>query len=449
MTSPAEDSGRSPARRPQVVIVGGGFGGLQAARGLRHADATVVVVDRVNHHLFQPLLYQVCTALLAPGDIAPALRTVLADSPNTSVVLGDVTTVDPVRRVIDLTTIDSATRPLDYDYLVLAVGAEQDYFGHDEWRRVAPPMKTLAGAVDLRDRLLRAFESADVTDDGETRRGWLTFVIVGAGPTGVEMAGQIAALARRTLRREFHRLNPDEVRIVLVDAGDRVLAPFAESLQTHTRDSLAALGVEIVLGHAADMIDEQGITLVSTAHPEDASTPARSRISARTVIWATGVSPVGLTALVAEAANAALDDQGRIMVGADCSIKGHDEVFAIGDMANVQNLPGLAEPAMQEGRFVAKVIDGRLRGLQPPDSFRYRDLGTMATIAPLDAVAQIGPLRLRGKIAKMAWAGVHLAFLVGWGNRLAVLIDWAQTVLFRSRRHQVILGGARPTTGPD
>ncbi|MFI7601395.1 NAD(P)/FAD-dependent oxidoreductase [Actinoplanes sp. NPDC049681] len=425
----------APSRgRPRVVIVGGGFGGLRVARGLRHARADVVVIDRVNHHLFQPLLYQVATALLPPGDIAPPLRQILADQANTSVLLGEVTAVDPATRTVRADTADGADRAVPYDYLVIAAGTTDNYFGHDDWAAAAPGMKTLYQAIGLRSRLLHAFEAAAAAPDPGTRREWLTFAVVGAGPTGVELAGQLAALARRTLRREFHDLDPTHLRIVVVDAGHHVLAPFPQQLRRHTQRQLRRLGIEIVLGHTATAVDDTGLTVA----PADSHDGSR-RISARTVVWAAGVKPVPLAARLAAATNAATDHKGRVVVGDDCALPGHPDVFAIGDIANVHDLPGIAEPAIQQGRYVAELIKHRLGHRPHPGPFRYRDLGIMATISPFDAVADIRGLRLHGPLGKAAWAGVHLGFLVGWANRAAVLATWGWALGTRRRRQQLIL----------
>ncbi|KQV74810.1 NADH dehydrogenase [Aeromicrobium sp. Root344] len=425
-------------RRPRVVIVGGGFGGLQVAKGLRDVDAEVVVIDRVNHHLFQPLLYQVSTALLAAGDIAPALRTVLARQDNARVVLGDVTDIDPHSSSVTLTGPDDVDRTIEYDRLVLAAGAESSFFGHDDWAEAAVPMKTLVDAITLRERLLGAFELAAQSEDLTTRGECLTFVVVGAGPTGVEFAGQLSALARRTLRREFHELDTADLRIVLVDAGDSVLSSFAPSLQRHGEAALEKLGVERILGHSAETIDAAGITVRPTN-----GAGSESRISARTVVWAAGVATNPLARRLAETTGAPVDGRGRIKVDPRCRVPGYPDLFAIGDAANVHDLPGLAEPAMQEGRYVASVLASDLAGASPPAPFRYRDLGTMATISPTDAVAQRGRVRMSGLPAKLAWAGVHVAFLVGWGNRFAVLMQWLQVALFGSRRRQLIIGSRR------
>ncbi|NKY38058.1 FAD-dependent oxidoreductase [Cellulomonas septica] len=427
---------QAAAGRPaRVVIVGGGFGGLRVARGLRGVAAQVVVVDRRNHHLFQPLLYQVATGLLPGGDIAPALRDVLADQRNARIVLGEVTAVDADGRAVEVTTADGTNRRIGYDHLVLAAGTTPSYFGHDDWRGTAPPMKTLQDALSLRDRLLRAFEAAAVTH-GDERRAWMTFVVVGAGPTGVELAGQLSALARRTLRREFHELDTDDVRIVLADGGDAVLSPFAQPLREHTARAMAELGVEVQLGRRASGVDETGVTFGAGA---DSDGPAR--IEARTVVWAAGVRPVPLAVQVARDTGTSSDRGGRLKVESDCTLPGHPEIFAIGDMVDLDDLPGIAEPAIQEGKYVARVIRHRLGEGSDPGRFRYRDLGTMATISPLDAVADIRGMHLTGVLGKLAWAGVHIAFLVGWPNRAATLAHWAWVLTTGGRQHQVILRG--------
>jgi NADH dehydrogenase len=424
------------SERPRVVVIGGGFGGLRVARGLRHAPADVLVIDRANHHLFQPLLYQVATALLPPGDIAPPLRQVLADQRNAEVLLGEVTDVQVRDRTVRVAAADGQTRYEPYDHLVLAAGACDDYFGHDEWADVAPGMKTLRQAVGLRGRLLRAFEAAAASTDETERRRWLTFAVVGGGPTGVELAGQLASLARRTLRPEFHEIDPAQLRIVLVDAGDAVLAPFPGPLREHTRRQLDELGVEILLGHTATDIDSDGLTIAPV--DEDGDTASR-RIEARTTVWTAGVAPVPLAARLAEATGTATDHKGRIQVEDDCTLPGHPELFAIGDLANCHDLPGIAEPAIQQGRYVAKVLRHQLGHGRHPGRFRYRDLGTMATISGMDAVADVRGMHLRGPIGKLSWAAVHLAFLVGWSNRAGVLANWAWTMTTGRRQQQLIL----------
>jgi NADH:ubiquinone reductase (H+-translocating) len=421
--------------RPRVVIIGGGFAGLRAARGLRHAPAEVVLVDRVNHHLFQPLLYQVATGLLPPGDIAPPLRRILADQHNTRVLLGEATGIDPHAHTVTVAAADGQPHHITYDQLVVAAGTTDNYFGHDDWAAVAPGMKTLRQAVGLRDRLLGAFEAAAASSDEQTRRRWLTFAVVGGGPTGVELAGQLAALARRTLHGQFHSLDPAHLRIVLADAGDTVLAPFPPSLRRHTGRRLTDLGVQIQTGQMATGIDEHGITL----RPANVGGAGEQRIETPTVIWAAGVTPVPLTARLAAATGAQTDHKGRIKVDPDCTIAGHPDIFAVGDLANVDNLPGIAEPALQQGRYVAKVIRHRLGRGHHPGPFRYLDLGTMATISPLDAVADVRGLHLHGLPGKAAWAGVHLAFLVGWSNRIGVLANWTWSLSTGRRQQQIIL----------
>ncbi|GLZ40549.1 NAD(P)/FAD-dependent oxidoreductase [Actinokineospora sp. NBRC 105648] len=424
-----------PGDRHRVVVVGAGFGGLNAARGLRRTDAEVVVVDRVNHHLFQPLLYQVATALLPPGDIAPPLRQVLGK--RNRVVLGEATDVDVAERTVTLTQTDGRTRLLGYDSLVVAVGSTDSYFGHDEWRRWAPPMKTLDDAVALRGRVLGAFERAAVATVDAVRRRDLTFAIIGAGPTGVELAGQLAAMTRRTLRGQYPELDLDEVRVVLMDALDHVLPPYAPALRRHTEAKLRALGVDVRLGRKVEQVDEDGVVSAPTAGGEP------ERLSAGTVVWAAGVRAAPLTAKLAASAGVDSDKRGRLVVRDDCTVPGHPEVFVIGDTANHRDLPGVAEPAIQQGKYVAKVLRARLAGGSAPGPFRYLDLGVMATISAGDAVADVRGLRLRGLVGKVAWSVVHLAFLVGWRNRAAVLAEWAWTVTTGRRNQRVILEPVR------
>ncbi|ADB34191.1 FAD-dependent pyridine nucleotide-disulphide oxidoreductase [Kribbella flavida DSM 17836] len=424
------------ARRPRVVVVGGGFGGLQVVRNLRRADVDVLLIDRTNHHLFQPLLYQVSTSLLAPGDIAPALRKIFAGQRNAKVLLGEATDVDPVGQTVQVQLADGTRRAAPYDHLVLATGSEPSYFGHPEWARDALPMKTIDQAVTLRNRLIHAFEAAAVAEDPDERREWMTFVVIGAGPTGVELAGQLAAMARRTLRDQFRDLDLSEVRVVLADGADSVLGAFPETLRKHTHRRLQKLGVEIVLGAFATDVKPAAVTFKAGEHEQV--------IHGRTILWTAGVQASPLTRDLAKAIGAETDRGGRVVVGPDCRLPGHPEIFVIGDAANVANLPGIAEPAMQEGKYVAKVIRHTLEGEPFDEPFKYLDLGTMATISPGDAVADIRGLRLKGVIGKLAWAAVHLAFLVGWGNRASVLTTWAATTLNGTRRQQVMLGG--PTT---
>ncbi|MFS8099524.1 NAD(P)/FAD-dependent oxidoreductase [Lentzea alba] len=407
----------------RVVVVGGGFGGLGVVRGLKRANVEVTLIDRTNHHLFQPLLYQVATALLPAGDIAPAFRAILRKQRNAKVLLGEVTGFDTAGERVHVDLPDGTSRTIEYDTLVVAAGSRDSYFGHDDWAEAAPPMKTLEQAVDLRSRLLRAFETAVAADDPKQ---WLSFAVVGAGPTGVELAGQLADLARRALKGQFRDIDPHDVRITLLDAVPHVLPPFSPPLREHARVKLEQLGVTVLTSAMVESIDATGLT-----------TKEGDRVEARTIIWAAGVQASPLARELAEATGAEVDRKGRILVNSsDCSVT--PEVFAIGDMVNLDDLPGIAEPAIQEGHHVARVIKARLEG-RPHKPFKYLDLGTMATISPGDAVADIGKLRLKGVIGKAAWAVVHIAFLVGWRNRVAVLANWAWNVVTGRRTQPIIL----------
>jgi NADH dehydrogenase len=406
----------------RVVVVGGGFGGLGVVRGLKRADVEVTLIDRTNHHLFQPLLYQVATALLPTGDIAPAFRAILRKQRNARVLLGEVTGFDTDRKQVHVDVPDGRSRTIEYDTLVVAAGSQDSYFGHDDWAESAPPMKTLEQAVDLRSKLLRAFETAVAADDPKQ---WLSFAVVGAGPTGVELAGQLADLARRALKGQFREIDPRDIRITLLDAVPHVLPPFSPPLREHTRKKLERLGVTVMTNAMVESVDPEGLT-----------TKNGDRVEARTIIWAAGVQASPLARKLAEATGAEVDRKGRILVNpADCSVT--PDIFAIGDMVNLNDLPGIAEPAIQEGHHVARVIKARLHGRETKP-FKYLDLGTMATISPGDAVADIKKLRLTGLIGKVAWAVVHIAFLVGWRNRAAVLTQWAWNI-FTGRRAQPII----------
>lgn len=423
---------------PRVVVIGAGFGGLSAARHLGRAPVEVVVVDRTNHHLFQPLLYQVATGILSSGEIAPSIRSIFRRQRSTSITLGKVTAVDVAGHQVEVCGADGESKRLGYDYLIVAAGAHDSYFGHHEWARHLFPMKTLAQAVALREQILTAFERAAETADREKQRRWTTFVIVGGGPTGVELAGQLATVAVQ-IQREFRLIDSEKARVVLVEGGGELLASFAEPLQHHARKKLAAMGVEIRLGTMAVNVDDDGIDIHTAAKGNDGRGP--ERIAAGTVIWAAGVEASPLGRLLGDLTGAEVDHKGRVRVGPDCSLPGHPEVFCIGDLAALNDLPGLCEPAMQEGRYVAKLIRRRLAGQAPLGPFRYRDLGTMAAISPGDAIAQAFGLRLSGLPAKVAWALVHIAFLVGWGNRLGVLSRWAHDIVTGNRSERVLLEG--------
>jgi NADH dehydrogenase len=413
----------------RVVIVGCGFAGLFAARALRRAPVEVVVVDRTNHHLFQPLLYQVATGVLSEGDIAPPIRDVLRKQRNTSVVLGEVVDVDADNRELTVETVGRTTT-LSYDSLIVATGASQSYFGHDEYARHAPGMKTIDDALELRGRIFGAFELAELEADDSARARWLTFAIVGAGPTGVELAGQIAELSRRALHDNFRRFDPRNVRIILLDAADAVLPPYPERLRRRAQRDLERLGVEVRLGVRVVGVDETGLDV-------EVGDGEAGRIEARTKIWAAGVQASPLGTLLADRAGATVDRSGRVEVEADCSLAEHPDVFVVGDLMALNGLPGLAEVAMQSGHHAARTIARRLDG-QEPKSFHYIDLGTMSTIARFRAVATIGRLQLSGFVAWTMWLVIHLVFLTGFKNRLAALGNWTVAFLGRGRRQRTI-----------
>jgi NADH dehydrogenase len=411
------------------VIVGCGFAGLLAAKTLRRAPVEVVVVDRTNHHLFQPLLYQVATGVLSEGDVAPPIRDILRNQDNARVVLGEVVGVDVEQRELTIDTLGSATT-LPYDSLIVATGASQSYFGHDEYARYAPGMKTIDDALELRGRIFGAFEIAELEPDEVAREPWLTFAVVGAGPTGVELAGQVAELSRRSLRGNFRRFDPKTARIVLLDGVDKVLSPYPERLRRRAQRDLERLGVEVRLGTRVVGVDETGLDVVG-------GDGMRGRIEARTKIWAAGVEASPLGRMLADGTGASVDRAGRVEVEADCSLPGRPELFVVGDAMALNDLPGLAEVAMQSGRHAARTIVRRLSG-RPPERFRYRDLGTMATISRFRAVAAIGPLRLTGLVGWLMWLVVHLTFLTGFKNRMAALANWAVAFLGRGRRQRTI-----------
>jgi NADH dehydrogenase len=422
-----------------VIVVGGGFGGLQAATHLASARVELTVVDRRNFHLFQPLTYQVATGALSPGEVCYPLRAVFRRHSNVRVVLGEVVEFDLDGRRLDVRPVagDGARRSLEYDTLIVAGGSHYSYFGHDEWRDAAPEVKSLESAVAVRGRLLSAFEAAELDDDDARRRAWLTFVVVGAGPTGVEMAGQIAELARDTLRSDFRSIDPRHARVLLVEAADRVLTAFPPSLSRRAARQLEHLGVTPTLERAVVAVDAQGVTVASPGGEQ-------GRIDARTVIWAAGVTASGLARRLAELTDAELDRAGRIAVEPDLTLRGHSEVLALGDMVRVRDaqgepqvLPGVAPVAMQQGRYAAALVRARLRG-RPSRPFRYRDKGNLATIGRARAVADLHVVRLSGFPAWITWLVVHLFYLVGFENRLLVVIRWAFSFVTRSRGARLI-----------
>ena len=410
--------------RPHIVIVGAGFGGLSAAHGLANADADVTVIDRRNYHLFQPLLYQVATAGLSPAQIAQPIRSILRKAANARVIMGRVTGVDRQRRVVQL-----EDREVSYDTLVLATGSRHAYFGHDEWEKVAPGLKKIDDATGIRRRILMAFEQAEQTDDPAARRRFLTFVVIGAGPTGVEMAGAIAELAHVALRNDFRTINPRDARIVLVEAGPRVLAAFPTSLSHSAEQSLQRLHVEVRLGKPVNECDATGVTI------------GEERLEAATIIWAAGVA----SSSAARWLGVEPDRVGRVVVGPDLSLPGNPEIFVIGDTAHAAGrdgkpLPGLAPVAKQQGAYVARVLRARLARRVPSSPFRYRDFGTMATIGRRSAVADFGWLKVDGTLAWLLWGLIHVTFLIGFRNRFVVLFDWLWS-------YATFQSGARLITG--
>jgi len=413
-----------------VAIIGGGFGGLAAARRLRRADVDVTLIDRSNHHLFQPLLYQVATGILSEGDIAPPLREVLRDQQNASVVLGEVIAVDLAARRLAVETLDRRSE-ISYDSLIVATGASQSYFGHPEFAHDAPGMKTIDDALELRGRILGAFEMAEREPDPIDRRRFLTFVVVGAGPTGVELAGQLAELSRHTLRRNFRRIDPADARILLLDAAPSVLGAMPEPLRRRALRDLQQIGVEVHPGTAVTHVDAHGLNTNS-------ADKSLRRIEAATKIWAAGVQGSPLGRLLAAAGGAELDRAGRVKVAEDCSLPGHPEVFAIGDLMSLRGLPGVAQVALQSGRHAADTIRRRLAGDTAVRPLRYRDYGSMATISRFRALAAIGRLRLAGFPAWALWLFVHLAALTGFKHRLSVFFNWMVALLGGGRAERVI-----------
>jgi NADH dehydrogenase len=428
-----------------VVVVGGGFAGLQAVRGLRRAPVEVTLVDRQNYTLFQPLVYQVATGALSPAEIATPLRAILGRQRNAHVVLAEVTDFDLERREILLEGLPNGDEraALGYDTLVVAGGSRYSYFGHEDWQTYAPELKSLAGALDIRSRILAAFEAAEVEPDPDRRRSWLTFVVVGAGPTGVEMAGQIAELARDGLRRDFRSLDTRAVRVLLVESAARVLTSFPLSLSRSAARSLEQLGVTPLVGQT---VVDAAADSVAIRDPDGEI----ERVGARTAVWAAGVTASSLAARLADAAGLEVDRAGRVAVEPDLTVQGHPEVFALGDMVRVRaadgsitTLPGLAPVAMQQGRYAARAIRTRLRG-RAPDSFRYVDKGNLATIGRLKAVADVKGLHVAGFAAWALWLLVHLFYLIGFQNRLLVLLRWTISFVTRGRGARLIVDRADP-----
>ncbi len=409
---------------PHLVVVGGGFAGLWATRALARAPLRITLIDRRNHHLFQPLLYQVATAGLSAPDIAAPLRHILRRQGNVEVRLSEARSISPGEKTV---TLDDGS-VLRFDWLLLAAGATHAYFGHDDWAPHAPGLKTLDDALDLRRKLLLAFERAEAETDPAARAAWLNFAIVGGGPTGVELAGTLAEIARHTLKNEFRNIDPSEARVRLIEAGPRVLASFPEDLSEKARRQLQKLGVEVVTGTPVGAIGADGYRLGDEFVP------------ARTVVWAAGVAASPL----ARSLGAPLDRAGRVVVRPDLSVPGHPDIFVAGDLASVQNdgkpVPGVAPAAKQMGRYVAQVIRARMARTTPPPAFRYRDFGNLATIGRMAAVVHLGRLKLSGVLAWWFWLAAHVFFLIGFRNRLVVLLNWAWAYWSYQRGARIILG---------
>jgi NADH dehydrogenase len=417
----------------RVVIVGGGFGGLPACRFLGRKPVEVTLLDKRNHHLFQPLLYQVATGMLSSGQIAMPLRQVLRKHANVRVELAEVTGFDLERRVVQEKSPLHDAVEVPYDSLIVAAGVTQSYFGHDELALFAPGMKTIDDAMELRRRIFGAFEMAEVTIDPTEQQAWLTAVIVGAGPTGVELAGQIRELAVRSLRRNFRSFDPSSVRVLLLDAGKEPLATFGDRLSSRAAASLEKLGVELRMGSRVTGIDAYGVDVQTDDGTE--------RIAARLAVWAAGVRASPLAAALAEASGAELDRAGRIATLPDLTLPGHPEVFAVGDMVSLNRLPGVAEVAMQGSLHAANTIVRRLKGKSDAKPFKYRDLGSVAAIARFRAICSFRRLRLSGFPAWVVWFFVHLAFLNGFGNRLSTLWRWFRSMIGRTRAERVFSVG--------
>jgi len=410
--------------RPRVVIIGAGFGGLTAAKALKNAPVDVTLIDRRNHHLFQPLLYQVATAGLAPNQIATPIRAIVRHQTNVNVELGTVEAIDAAKREVVL-----GERRVPYDYLIIATGARHAYFGHDEWERFAPGLKTLEDATDQRKRILLAFEHAELETDAEERKRLTTFVVIGGGPTGVETAGAIAELANKALARDYRHIDPKSARIVLVEAGARILGGFPADLSENARRSLEKLGVEVRLGDAVTQVDADGVMLGS------------ERIASRSVIWAAGVQ----SSPAARWLNIPADRAGRAMIGGDLRAPGHNNIFVIGDCASVNGadgkpLPGVAPVAKQQGAYAARAIKAALEAETLDRPFAYFNVGNLATVGRKAAVADFGFVHLRGFIGWVLWSVAHIYFLIGFKNRIAVALDWVWSYLTFERGARLITG---------
>src|ERR1700752_1769755 len=420
---------------PLVVIVGGGFGGVAAAKGLKRSPVEVLLIDRSNHHVFQPLLYQVATSVLAPGQIASPIRSLLAEQANTSVMLGDVTGVDAASKQVIVDADDKVGIRISYDYLILATGATHSYFGHDEFAAFAPGLKSLSDAESLRNHLLEVFEKAEIEDDQDRRQSLMTFVMVGAGPTGVEMASAIAVMTQTTFRKDFRRVDPKSAHIVLADMASRPLGTFSEKLSEASRQRMVSLGVDVRLGKPVQAIDGDGVVI------------GDERIPAKTVVWTAGVAP----SPAGKWLGCAVDRAGRVRIQPDLTVPGHPDVFVVGDTASLDQdgrpLPGVAQVAMQQGKYAAKSIFRKVIGHLPSPPFRYFDKGSMAVVGKGYAILQTGKVAVSGILAWMAWAAIHLEFLAQSSLRVSVFVQWVWTYLTEQRGSRIIVNHhATPVT---
>jgi NADH dehydrogenase len=422
----------------RVIVIGGGFGGLRAVQRLRRSPVEITLIDRRNFHLFQPLTYQVATGALSPSEVAYPLRALFKSAPNVRVMMAEVTGFDLPAREVVLSGVAGVAAPptLPYDTLIVAAGSSYAYYGHESWREFAAEVKSLESALSVRSQILTAFERAELETDPEARAAEMTFVVVGGGPTGVEMAGQIRELAR-DLKRDFHSIDPRTARVLLVEMSDRLLGTFPPSLSAKTARSLERLGVTPMLGRSVVDIDADGVTLES---PDG----AHERVAGKTVIWAAGVQGSGLAGQLGELSGAEVDRAGRVTVEPDLTLPGHPEVIVLGDMARVRkadggvaNLPGVAPVAIQQGKYAAKLVRNRLRD-RPTKPFRYLDKGNLATIGRGRAVAAVGPIKLSGLPAWMVWLVVHLWYLIGYQNRLVVMIRWSFSFISHGRGARLI-----------
>jgi NADH:quinone reductase (non-electrogenic) len=416
--------------RHRVVVIGSGFGGLFSTQRLKHADVDVTLIARTTHHLFQPLLYQVATGILSEGEIAPSTREVLRRQDNATVLLGDVTDIDLQARTVTHSTVGRQT-VTPYDSLIVAAGAGQSYFGNDEFSRHAPGMKSIDDALELRGRIFGSFELAELASTQAEIDRLMTFVVVGAGPTGVEMAGQISELAKRTLKRDFRRIDPTKARVILLDAAPAVLGSFGDKLGDRAVSRLTEMGVEVRLGAKVVDVDSTGIEV-------EQSDGSRERIESVCKVWAAGVSASPLGRMLAEQTGAEIDRAGRIQVQDDLTLPGHPEVFVVGDMMALKGLPGVAQVAIQGGRYAADQIQRRIKGQEPKGPFEYFDKGSMATISRFSAVASVGKAQFSGFFAWILWLAVHLVYIIGFKHRITTLLHWIVTFIGRGRSERVV-----------